>query len=396
MCVLDDRSGAAIEVRGMLKALAKAGWDAHAIQTTRFDGQAPYPLERLLDPASLVPENRGRMFRFRAEGVEHRLFYAATAHEGGGIDPDEEYRFRERALAALEHIRPDVVLTYGGSRFTRELLEAARALCTRRVFFLANESYADGGSAEYLRGFDRIVVPSAFMRDYYRERVGLHCQVQRSLLDERYRVAPRQVRAVHEPERRGEGFVTIINPALEKGLLLFARLAAMARRERPDWRFLAVEGRRGREVWERTGGLDNVRWLDNQADIRPVYARTSVLLFPSFWEEAAGRSIVEAQLAGIPVLAANHGGIPEQLNGGGFRFDIPERCRSDYAAMPTEDEVRPWFHRLERLMDDGEAYIEASVRARRAAEAFRPERVEAEVVRQFESVLGRSTAWERR
>jgi hypothetical protein len=46
---------------------------------------------------------------------------------------------------------------------------------------------------------------------------------------------------------------------------------------------------------------------------------------PSFWEEAFGRSIVEAQLNGIPVVASRRGGIPEALNGGEFHDEEKSR-----------------------------------------------------------------------
>jgi glycosyltransferase involved in cell wall biosynthesis len=44
--------------------------------------------------------------------------------------------------------------------------------------------------------------------------------------------------------------------------------------------------------------------------MRDIYACTKVWLFPFFWEEGVGGTIVEAQLNGIPVLASRRGGIP--------------------------------------------------------------------------------------
>jgi glycosyltransferase involved in cell wall biosynthesis len=142
---------------------------------------------------------------------------------------------------------------------------------------------------------------------------------------------------------------------------LFWKLARMARVQRPDVQFLAVEGRmsfaRLREL-----GLD-LEALPNQKDICTVYRRTAVLLVPSFWEEASGRVIAEASMSGIPVLAANRGGIPEQLDGQGVLFDIPKQCLDHFGAVPEDRDVQPWLDTLCRLMDDDAAYTAAAVPA---------------------------------
>jgi glycosyltransferase involved in cell wall biosynthesis len=51
-------------------------------------------------------------------------------------------------------------------------------------------------------------------------------------------------------------------------------------------------------------------------DIHPYYSAMSMLAFPSIAPETFGRASVEAQAAGIPVLASNVGGVPETLNPG--------------------------------------------------------------------------------
>ncbi|MEO6799846.1 MAG: glycosyltransferase family 4 protein [Rhodanobacter sp.] len=51
-------------------------------------------------------------------------------------------------------------------------------------------------------------------------------------------------------------------------------------------------------------------WVNN---IHPYYSAMSMLAFPSIAPETFGRVSVEAQAAGIPVLASNVGGVPETL-----------------------------------------------------------------------------------
>jgi len=91
------------------------------------------------------------------------------------------------------------------------------------------------------------------------------------------------------------------------------------------------------------------------------------LLYPSFWEEAYGRVVVEAQRCGIPVLAARRGGIPEAMNGGGILLEVPERSWENYRTPLTHEEVTPWLDALTRMLMDPAAHAEASRQARAAA-----------------------------
>jgi len=280
------------------------------------------------------------------------------------------------------------VLLYGSSALSRRLINLAGEVAGSLVFYLANPGYDD---AALFRPMDRVLVPSEFLAATYRQRLGLDPRVLPDPIRADEAPAPEDVLAVAEPARRRFGFVTLMNPFPPKGGTLFWRMAEMAGRERPDLLFLAVEGRMPAEAWTRAGfdlaERANVWWLPNQPDVRPILARTSVLLFPSFWDEPSGRGVAEAQLAGIPVLGANHGGIPEQLNGGGFALDVPARCRFDsHRHVPTEAEARPWLDTVHGLMDDEAFYRDAIRRALAAAEPFRPEQSAARIAACFEGL----------
>lgn len=70
----------------------------------------------------------------------------------------------------------------------------------------------------------------------------------------------------------------------------------------------------------------------SQQELSIQYQKADVAVFPSLWDEPFGRIIIEANKYGLPVVASNHGGIPEIMNtiGGGvvFTLDTPE-CLSD-------------------------------------------------------------------
>jgi FkbM family methyltransferase len=352
---------------------------------TLFDGQEQYPVSTIIGKKYAVPENFGRVLNFDRDGIEHHLFYTQSSY-GRDMTQEEAKVFYKQAKKVLEEVQPDVVLTYGSSQLSRALIREARKNCKTLIFYLANPSYED---PELFQAVDQVLVPSNFQREYYQERLGIQSHVLRTLLPESSQIGPEDTLASQCPERRRLGFVTMINPSLPKGATLFARLVRMARQERPELLFLAVEGRMTHEQWAQAGmdlaNMPNIWWIPNQQDVRTIYARTSVLLFPSFWNEASGRSIAEAQLGGIPVLGSNHAGIPEQLNGGGFLFDIPSRCKERYTKVPGKQEVRPWLDTIYQLMDDQEFYSQAVRKALECGAMFDRKLVEQDVLQRFQA-----------
>jgi glycosyltransferase involved in cell wall biosynthesis len=228
---------------------------------------------------------------------------------------------------------------------------------------------------------DLILVPSKFLSEFYARRLGLPSQVIYPLFKSCHSLVT----------YRNPRFVTFINPVPQKGLTLFARIVAEALRKLPQAQFLVVEGRWKLDNVERAGlkleKIPNVKVIPHQQDIKEVYAETRVLLFPSLEVEAFGRILVETQWNGIPILASRRGGIPEALNGGGFLFDIPDRCTENYLAIPTPEEVQPWIDQLRVLLEDQRGYEEAQRRAIQAAEAFSPERTIQTVINLFHRLL---------
>ncbi|RQD76203.1 glycosyltransferase, partial [Desulfonatronospira sp. MSAO_Bac3] len=386
MFALDRRSGAACQIYAVLCTLARAGWDAYAVNMTLCDGQEEYPVGKIIGESQAGPENHGKVFKIKRDEVKHNIFYTRSSYSKNLVR-EEAQEFFQHAKKAMEQIQPDVVITYGGSKLWKELISVARKNCKRLVFFMANTAYDD---AESFRPFDTVLINSNFNREHYLEKIGIDSLVLPEVLPPNVLVQPEDVLAARAPEQRGMGLITMVNPSKAKGATLFARLANMALSERPDLTFMAVEGRMTDEQWKRAGinlsRQPNVWWIPNQENMTRVYARTSILLFPSFWNEAAGRVGIEASLGGIPVLASNHAGIPEMLNGAGFLFDIPDKCREKYSKVPSPEEVRPWLNKIIELMDNEEAFREASQRAVECCARHHPGNVKPRVVQLFEDI----------
>lgn len=383
MCLLDAHSGAARSVRTMLEMLAAEGCECRAITAGLFDGREEYPRARAFGSQGARPENVGKILRIEQNGVTHNVLYTASS-QGGNFGPADRQRFAQYVMRQLRAIRPDAIVSYGSSASTAELIRHIRPLAPRFVFYLGNP---DITRAELFAPGDVVLFPTQAQLERYRARLGLEGHVLRSPIGFENAPDPARTLALNHPGSRRRGFVTFINPGAEKGATMAFALARRALRERPDITFLFVEGRTKRSSWQQTAPQltvqPNIWWLPNQTDVRRIYERTSVLLFPSYWFEVAGRCIAEAQLGGIPVLASSHGGIPEQLNGGGFMFDIPAACLSNYRTPPDAQAVAAWFATLTRLLDDDQAYAEASARALAASAIYDRGRRQKEVAELF-------------
>jgi glycosyltransferase involved in cell wall biosynthesis len=110
-------------------------------------------------------------------------------------------------------------------------------------------------------------------------------------------------------------FVGRLSP--EKNLSLWLRVAAAAMRQRPDTRFVIVGegGERARlEAEARALGIAakvSFRGAVDHAELPPVYAAADAFLLTSD-HEAFGRVVLEAQLAGVPVVSTACSG-PQEL-----------------------------------------------------------------------------------
>ena len=372
MCLLDTTSGAAISVHAFLTALAEAGIRCLSYTAALFDPPQEVALAPILGPQAVPDAAKGKVLIFERAGITHHIFLTRST-QGRHFSAEEQALMRalfQRQLAALA---PDLVISYGSSAIVRGLRDLARATGARVVIYLGNAEYTD---PSVFHPDDRIVTPSHFLKRHYEALLSRPVQVVRTIMTPDRLLPAGGPSMAAAPASRRLGFVTFVNPIPHKGLLLFARLAHMAWRVRPDLTFLVVEGRMPRALLAARGldiaGWPNIWWLPTQNDVRAVWRRTSILLLPSFWQEGFPRSVVEGQLSGIPVIASSRGGTPEALNGGGVVIDLPKGWTPELETLPEPADVQPWLDAILALWDDEGAYREACAQARRAAAPFHP------------------------
>lgn len=356
----DPASGAAISALETLSMLRQRGWAVEVLCGEATDGEA-FPGKRpAAPPGPIAQVGHHAVRRF-----EHRdLTIRAVSAE-----PDCPSELRDLALpllleAELRRQKFDLMITYGGGWQGRALLKIARRAGVPSAFWLRNALYQQRDLFDDVAG---CVVPSSFLAKHYLATMGLRTEIGFAIVErDRVRCPVRQ-----------PNYVTFVSPLLEKGASFYARLASELARLRPDIDLLVVEGRGSAQVLDGFGldvtRIPNLRVAPRAADPRSFLAVTRMLVYPSVWPEPFGRTIVEAMVNGIPVVASDRGGLPEAIGIGGVTLPLPERISMTHPALATVGEVEPWISQITALWDDDDAYDALSRKASASASRFDPD-----------------------
>jgi surfactin synthase thioesterase subunit/glycosyltransferase involved in cell wall biosynthesis len=323
--------------------------------------------------------NRLLMEALAARGHECRVVARQSVHgsesfERNGVHvrvaPDNRLRVDFAAEAAA--FRPNVILasTDDPAQILLEpaLQSGARVIymvrATLAVPFGPDSAFPSEAQTARIRCVDAVVGVSQYVADYVRKYAGIDAvHVPISLI---------------EPEdwpdlgRFDNEFVTMVNPCAVKGLAIFLSLADAF----PNVKFAAVPTW-GTDEADRAALATraNITVLNPVDDINLLLARTRVLLAPSLWAEARSRIVLEAMLRGVPVIAANTGGLPEAKMGVPYILPVNPIVRYQprlnqqmvpIADVPPQD-IAPWSDALSRLLTDREHYEEIARESRAAA-----------------------------
>jgi glycosyltransferase involved in cell wall biosynthesis len=321
-CLIDFTNGAATATLDGLQLLQSLGFECQVFCSSRLDAWEDVRIEDTLTRQQTAFEVRdvriGRQTAsmiFTSQGKVPVTIFKKASTGRQWQTPGEANLFLAACKSFLTRNRPDVVWTYGGDPASRAIHRLVKQIDIPLLFFLHNFAYT---SLDPFRTVDYALVPSQFARRFYWEKIGLACQMLPLVIDPRRT----QVGQWH-PQ-----YVTFVNPEPRKGVHVFARIAEVLCRRRPDIPLLMVEGVSRNRFLSKFGvnlsGLKNLTVMPNTPDPRKFYEITKLLLMPSLMENV-GCCAIEAMLNGIPVLGSNRGALPETLGEVAFRFDIPDQ-----------------------------------------------------------------------
>lgn len=285
-------------------------------------------------------------------------------------------RLAERLGESIAEFQPDFVLV-SSEDLSHSLLRVAHQAAPDRLVYLAHtpqwfpfgpEAWnPEPAVAALLHDALSIVAIGQHMARYIAEHLGREAVV----------IPPALYGSEPWPEydNKGQRTALLINACTAKGLPIVLELA----RRHADVHFLALKG------WGTTPAdeaamraLPNVEVLDTVVSIDEVFSRTAVLLAPSLWYEGFGLVVTEALLRGIPVLAAQHGGLTEAAAASSFRLAVAPIRRwlpqYDPTGMPVAvvepQPVEAWSEALASLLEDEEVYARERANGMSAARQF--------------------------
>lgn len=137
----------------------------------------------------------------------------------------------------------------------------------------------------------------------------------------------------------------------EKGGLLFAEAAALARAELPDWRFVMVgawgftnqAAQRGYEqrivaAMHQLGTQGELTGYVPRAQALARLQQAAITVLPAQWDDPCPLSVIEGLASGCAVVASPRGGIPELVG--------------DAGVLVHDDAPAAWAEQLRRLAND--------------------------------------------
>jgi glycosyltransferase involved in cell wall biosynthesis len=371
-CVSDPTAGVTQSLRTIMEWLADAGHECRILTTARFESRVTFTIDEHLREQGVDTAARQPVVRYAVRGVPVTLLMTRHNDESR---PNRRETGRYLALldTLLDEFRPDQLIACNGHPMILEALSRARARGVTTAFAVRGFGYYD---ARYFADVDHAFTCSQFLTGHYRDRIGLVSTPLEPPIEWSSVLAPAESRA----------FVTFVNPSLHKGLLLFARLADMLGSRRPDIPILVVQSGHSGGALNTIPGVDFSRYPQIMA-APPVpspadyFALTRLLVVPSVWEEPFGRVAAEAMINAIPPLVGDRGSLPHVVGGdfseggGGRVLPIPAGMTEKTTALPSEEQVAPWFEAVCALWDDAPLYRAMAERARRIADERYSERV---------------------
>jgi len=321
--------GAEKSVQLLAESLVAAG---HAVHVLTLIEQAPAQTRTLngVQVHECVIQNRHWPFGASKKGAAQRLQWHWGDLDNSGYD--------DSVHALFDQLRPDVVHTHNLAGFSTRIWTLARQRGIRVVHTLRDYYLSCPSSTRYRRDrnctttclsckpferarkpgsqqVDAVVGISQFILDDHLARGFFRDVPTRIVIPNTVDLKPLQRDASPDGRVRTLGYLGMLTPSkgIEQLLAAFSTVA-------PADATLLVGGN-GDDSYVQTLKArythPGIRFL-GFVDPLTVYARADVMVVPSLWNEPFSRVAMEAAAYGIPLIAANRGGLKDLAHSLGY------------------------------------------------------------------------------
>lgn len=171
----------------------------------------------------------------------------------------------------------------------------------------------------------------------------------------------------------------------EKGHLRFLDIATQFKAQHPEYKAIFLVFGEGplrsnleQKIKDR-GLMESVFLMGFEKEVRKYMQEFDLLVFPSL-QEGLGTSVIEAQMAGVPALVNDAGGLSEVILDGDNGFVI------------TQDSAEPYVDLMAQILSDSSLYHRLSENAKKRMSAFLPEKMFKRMDTIYQSLLYSSSS----
>lgn len=382
--LLDSSSGAAVATLHLLQLLQDCGWTVSAFTGNLTDSLRSATILQHKIQQTSESKLKGSSFHL------HTTFWNNVPIDCllhiGDVNGSQQAAYSHEFLTQFRRIirdrRPGVILTYGGDSISAGIISLSADAGIPVVFALHNFSYK---RQEFFRAVTDILVPSDFSAEYYRKTLGLHSTSIPS---------PFIWNLIKCPGPSRGKFITFVNPLPHKGLFVFASIAKTLAVQRPDIRFLIVEGRATVTVLSdlnlSLGSCGNVYRMQSTDDPRHFFSVSKMILLPSVWNESFGRIAAEANINQIPIISSDRGALPEVVADSGVMLSIPDTITPETRHPLEGHALCRWVNAVTDLYDDISCYETLRARGSNNAKRWQEDKIACRYNDYFGQILRRA------
>lgn len=390
LSVHDTASSSATQMRNMLLSLKARDVDIVGLSALNFVNEKGTSMFSDLDEKLKSPENS---FNLNDNNITFIYIRTKSRHLGEMIS-QEQRNFYAKFCSIINAFRPDVVMGSGTDMLSMVCFDEAKRRGIPTAYVLL-----DGTPRRFnFPNIDVVLTDSRAIANLYAQQYHINVVVTGSFLpitspllaakaQEAEKAKAEAAAANAEASGSGDSEqqnaegksagaegdqenkryrITMINPALEKGVAIFTRLAQVAAKETKGYKFTVYETYDGqfKEQIEKvhqkdsdkkafsTADLNRIEVLGPQTPNTEILSSTKLLVVPSLSFEGIVNIARESIASGIPVLATNQMGLAESIGEAGVLVEMPPYCIADSHVAPEAADMNNCLKGLQIALNE--------------------------------------------